>query len=450
MYKLLLLFAFLLSALMANAQLTGKGKLSEVEYIPYGGVNLEIYDSLVITYSNNRLHYYDPYKLNFANRSDIFNHVYPDFLSLDPIRRYDSSERNIFPYDSLTRYQWDTAGVRTLHCYLVRTYNADGSTKSIVKSLPAGSIFGPPVRQDISYLNGEISKVFNQEYLLGVWDTTQIRIVTRNSQGRPAVDSLIRKGVGGFSPLLVSYFDYNVTGQNVSRLRLNGIGDTVNRTIYTYHINGQLKTSLTENWVKFQGFSLSAFDSFTYVPGLQIYNAHYSRTAGPVLDELSASRINSNYLIDSITAYKTGSNVRRPFVSFRYTYDSVWRPTLFEHIGLDTTGTGVTLESYIRWYYELQNVGVESKLLGNSNGVTIFPNPTTGTITLQYPDLKPSTPITVNITNTTGQSVHTESFHTQGTSTQITLGREVPPGIYHISIDDHSGSPPVTTQIVKL
>jgi hypothetical protein len=110
----------------------------------------------------------------------------------------------------------------------------------------------------------------------------------------------------------------------------------------------------------------------------------------------------------------------------------------------------VTLESYIRWYYELQNVGVESKLLGNSNGVTIFPNPTTGTITLQYPDLKPSTPITVNITNTTGQSVHTESFHTQGTSTQITLGREVPPGIYHISIDDHSGSPPVTTQIVKL
>lgn len=66
--------------------------------------------------------------------------------------------------------------------------------------------------------------------------------------------------------------------------------------------------------------------------------------------------------------------------------------------------------------------------------ISLSPNPVSSTLTLHYKSPLPNIPITVSISNTAGQFMHSETFVRKGDKTDILLGDEVPPGVYTISV----------------
>ena len=108
------------------------------------------------------------------------------------------------------------------------------------------------------------------------------------------------------------------------------------------------------------------------------------------------------------------------------------------------------IEGFTRWEQERGGGLAVNNAVPVAVCCSVSPNPTTGVITLQYPGAKPGTPLSVRITDASGQPVHAEKLSMQGSSQQIRLGPEAVPGTYYFSVFDAKGALICTKPVVKL
>jgi hypothetical protein len=227
------------------------------------------------------------------------------------------------------------------------------------------------------------------------------------------------------------------------------------RTTNAYYPDGRVRSRLYEGNLSGGTFRRNGLDSFGYTPGVQGHTYYLEQifdTVGkPEFNFFTiAARINAAGQKDSVvyTFYQRG--VLQDAGSTAIVYNAAGLPErrMDYELGTGTPATP-TLYSLERYYYEAYGAGTAVPAV-TAAAISVFPNPTTGIIRLAWPDAPVGTPVSVRITNTAGQLVHSESLTLQGGTQQILLGPEAAPGTYYLSVFDGRGALVYSKPLQKL
>jgi hypothetical protein len=453
MKRALLLFCVLIASTRLDAQITWERVVAEVDYVGNGMGTFTRRDSLRYNYSNFRSSMFNynstengvifKFGINYIDYSLAIGMSY-DFqrMELKPNTIDSASVPHVY-FDSLRTYAADSAHSLKLISTQAATYNTDGSFHSLIAGIvdTSGAI-SPVEREVLVYDLGRIIKAYDLMYYGGKWDTVRIRSAAYNSAGNLTLDSTASSsGPGLFKMLSRNIYTYDAAGNYLTKTEVDTdiLGMDTAYTVNTYYPNGQLATrAFSASDVMYPGLRLVRKDSFTYIRGLPGYvnryqdnydvSGNYSYSIQWILNKLTP-----DHHRDSVTASLYDRNTPgaiTPQQSYKFSYNSNGNPILLKTYVFDPV-TGPYLNGFTRWYYE--PVLSVPDVYSNSH-ISLSPNPTSSTLTLDYSTAIPKERLNVVIANAAGQLVHSESFIPVGGKTDILLGTEAAPGLYTITI----------------
>ncbi|HXS36394.1 MAG TPA: T9SS type A sorting domain-containing protein [Flavipsychrobacter sp.] len=269
------------------------------------------------------------------------------------------------------------------------------------------------------------------------YDSNYKRYFTYNATGQLVQDSIYQYTAGGWL-LVIKYF-YKYDSSNNLITVLNYSWDSTYRDFsleeddMTYYDDHKLKTISSSEW----SHTLLK-DSIGYVTGsaYPIYFASYQLYADtPALIDLRISHINARGLPDTITQYS-------PSVTIPVSRDTIFYDTLNSPTAVHQDGT------IKRFYYETYTTTQVPTIFQSTDNIKIYPNPTTNQIYINLADATKNKQMLVNLINTNGQLIRTESIP-PNTQTWQTSIADLTPGTYFISICDRAGNKLHSQAIIK-
>lgn len=194
-------------------------------------------------------------------------------------------------------------------------------------------------------------------------------------------------------------------------------------------------------------------DSFGYAAGINYSTYQNCRTyvSGALSDmTITTKHVNSAGLPDTVREYEyfTGST---PYISKMgaWSYNSYNDPAMTTTYQDTLTTTPTTLWGKTYFYYELYSASSVPLLQTNVNNINIYPNPATSTINISLPGFTKNSVAIIDIINSEGQMIRSESLRWQKDTEQMETDQLLP-GAYWISVKDRNGALLGVQKIIKL
>ncbi len=419
--------------LIAEAFYVGTGAfvLSDSFRVVYGSKGRSMFDQNIVDYvtwpyhmANTKFWAFNMYPYNNVDSSSNCPHVF---------------------YDSLYYFNHDLGNPSLVaHLNLVDACGYGPSGELSFATAVEYDTAGVPYsnwRKAIHYSGARTDKIYDLvANKSGSYDTLGSTRLTYDVNGRLLADS-VYDSINGWSGYC-EYFSYDASGHWQTFISLNGglsgHFDTALRITNAYYPDGRLKVQFTEQYMlaNAQSFlSPYSLDSFGYTPGAWAYTFHkhldFDSIGFFIGDyQVSADHLNAKGLKDT---------------AFMVTYHNMSRDTSFQAITYNNQGNPTSkdgylvfnghhsLESRVLFYYEDYLQSKVLQPLSHSASFNLSPNPTTSILTLHHTDTL-NTQIRATISNMLGQLIYTETFTPHGSSTQITLGTEIPRGFYVMTV----------------
>lgn len=244
------------------------------------------------------------------------------------------------------------------------------------------------------------------------------------------IDSSINIRSGVTKTNLVTLYTFDDSGHYLTRTT------PPTRFDYSYNPDGRVASIVTEVSGPGGPFFPSYVDSVKYtpgVPGYTSYNTYYYSNGIP-----------NSFTSRSRTFRMNAFGRKDTLIDDRGNYKNI----IYLTYGSNGLPEVRTVEIYISgvwnqrvrtfYHYEDYDPNLRVAINQGQTPIALFPNPASGTITLQG---LPKSTISVCISNMLGQLVHSEAFVPQGSSANVTLGDEVAPGVYSICVQGQGGAP---------
>lgn len=278
------------------------------------------------------------------------------------------------------------------------------------------------------------------------WDTSAARYFTYNASGQLTEDSLFSY-TAGVRNLQTKYaYTYDGSGRPVTVNEYNW--DTTaskwfnsSNYILSYYGTGNLKSIFVTQDTG-TGMYPAFEDSMGYAAGYNYFNYYlgYSFTdTGRTVDAIIQKYVGSSGLPDSVNTsqliyFYTSGGIIPQTLHFKdyYYYNTYGDPVNWvQYLNM---GTGYKYNAQESFFYETLT-GVAD--VPNKTDISIYPNPANNVVNLKLSNAAIGKKITINITNTLGQLVKTQSATSQS-AMQVSVS-DLAPGTYLMYIKETNG-----------
>lgn len=288
------------------------------------------------------------------------------------------------------------------------------------------------------------------------WDTSAARYFIYNSSGQLMQDSMLAYASGVWYPQTKYIYNYDGSGKPIV---INAFEwDTAsskwfNNSIYmlTYYSTGQLQSVFTSEDTG-TGMHPAYLDSMGYASGYNYFNYYqeYSLTdTGRTVTATIQKYIGTAGVPDSVHTseliyFFTSGGIFSQTLYFNdyYYYNTYNDPVAWVQY-LDM-GSGSQLNAQENFFYE-SLTGVTD--VPTQSDIVVYPNPANDIVNLKLSNTVIGKNITINITNTIGQTVKTQNAIARS-SMQVSVS-DLVPGTYLMYIKETNGSLWRVQKIVK-
>ncbi len=206
----------------------------------------------------------------------------------------------------------------------------------------------------------------------------------------------------------------------------------------TYYDDNRLKT--------FMDSAAHEYDSFTYSPGFNyptnIYLFYYPSPSSPAtLYNTISYHLNKSNVPDTVIATYSKDTAKATII-----YDSYNNPITATSIEKNDTFPSFLYITY--YYYETYTATQVPTISQNTDNIKIYPKPATNQVYINMADAAKNRQVFVNLINTNGQLIRTESVPPNSQVWQTSVAN-LAPGTYFISICDRPGNKLHSQAIVK-
>lgn len=323
---------------------------------------------------------------------------------------------------------WDNEFLHTF------SYDANNNQTSRLYQIWNGSAWDNYLLLSYTYdANNNLTSVLNQEWITSAWENS-----------------------------LRYTFTYNINNYLTSRLAQNWFGSAwvnSNYLTFTYDTNNNLASYLQQNWNgsawennflhtstydannNETNFLRQSWNGSAWVNNFlhtNTYDANNNQTSslsqtwnGSAWDNFNLTTYindaNGNN-ISQLEQYWNGSGWTNDYVlTYTFDMDDFMQSSAFKHF--DLTGTIIEWGDSAHYYFHTA-VGINNLQASNNNSITIFPNPTSGTFTIEVGMLK-QVHHDISVYDVLGEKVFTQTITSQ--KTQINLSHQ-PNGIYFVRV----------------
>jgi len=326
-----------------------------------------------------------------------------------------------------------------------------------------------------AYQNSAKTYAFN--WYFGAEDSAQYRAFSYDSNHNILEDSSqdFDFVAGGWAPSYRWLYTYNSYGKIAKAYGFNYNGttltwDSLATYAYTYTTDTLLQT-FTVASLDTSGLRLvpSYVDSFGYSSGLQyaIYkmNKQYDNTGTLQYTSVLTKHINAEYVPDTTyeIQYDNLSNVIGAEKTV-YSYNAFNDPTKAIIHNIDTFthpwSYDIAADYVITYHYApftpgpswIEHIGgpaYVSNITATKKNISIYPNPANTEIFITTPDIQQGASTNINIFNSIGQLIKTESLNWSGRSEKISIA-DLAAGTYYIVVEDNSTKSISKSSMIKL
>lgn len=397
------------------------------------------YDSVALKYSGTNHSQFDYNTLSFFDMDN-----YSPVAQISSIIAPNNIDSSL--YSQPTRF--DTLQYFTYQIYNGRLsellqfteaidYYPDGSPRQALHWQDSSSL----LRYSYLYFYKDLVRVNTSTKIFGeVEKPESVRYLIRDAFGNVVIDSMAPYPYHGQPHYDVTTYEYDNAGRYTSKIT-HIAGAIFNDAVphrYDYSSEGKVRRLTTGYDMQSGGFRAKLIDSFGYTPGVLGYTSREQygiNLSGPNYYYFKyTSHVNAKGLKD--TAYMiVYSNAYLRTIKTTVQYNDNGNPTTITRTFYDETGKRLAYQKRY-YYYEDYDPSLSIENTAKAPAITLSPNPTTGAITLHpLPDQR----LKVTITNPSGQVVHAKSFFPQGGSINLSLGADVAPGHYYITVSGEDG-----------
>jgi hypothetical protein len=398
----------------------GDGDLDSMTY-RYSGVNGSVYDY-------NKLGYNEDFELGYApmymDPSDVSN---PMDLLADSISSYEDgtwylTERAFYRPDKK---------IDSLH---IRSENIPGPG-------PGVSAVG---RRYNTYNAGGLltaSCYLNSTDNGATFDTTSKAFFVYNAAGTKILsDTVMRNSGSGWDNTQVRVYHYNANNKldTLTSYDLFMSATNVSRDIHDYYNDGRIR-KIEHYYLSTSGWESTYMDTLGYTPGADYVTYWESRTIynSQEFRDLTLQYPGTGGLPDStINSSKVDNDPWEMDSKLKYTYNSFDNP---EKISFFSMFEGQEEpEGQMMFYYETYEEGLSIKPLADNNNFSVYPNPFTGNLSIDWKGAKANEDVTLRIVNILGQQVFQSAVQLRNGTNTVQLP-EVNAGNYVLLIQGKDG-----------
>jgi hypothetical protein len=321
--------------------------------------------------------------------------------------------------------------------------------------------------RNMSFMNdfngaGNITKGQWFNLNMGINDSAYMQFFAYNASNKLIKDSVYEYHLGTWKLVANTFYTYDAANNLTQIDQYANVSDTTFllplteqlKYVNTYDASGRLLTVLTS---VFDGTALTQYvkDSFAYTGTNAFHTSWKQYQWDPI----------NTYWAPILYMQKHLNAANRPDTVNTNSFDSLanaWVPYYRDVITYNSVNDPLTLSDYIynwssfpaapsyvtKYYYENYTdlTGVRQVAAANSNAL-VFPNPTTGSISITKLRAADGAPIIVSFTDIKGQLVGRQSLRYRE-GVQVEVGNLVP-GVYSVMISDNKGSVLHVQQLVK-
>ena len=283
-------------------------------------------------------------------------------------------------------------------------------------------------------LNNINSDIVLQNNVVNSFDTIS-KAFFYYAQNKLFVDSEYYLSNQVFSPLIVSNYQYDNSGNLIKIIDTNLYSGDHAVYINTYTTNNQLLTSSCIGNIG------NTFDSFGYTPGYDNYT--YTKHVGGNSSYIQKYHVGASGQIDSVFDYTNGGAMVQDFCVFTYnTYGDPRTLTIFQGSPDNATTYGQE-----RYYYQTYTPPAAVNNISNTiANIIVYPNPANNTLYISgLENIKGAA--TINLTNSIGQLMMTQSGNA-GSMQSITLAG-LAAGMYIALVSDATGNELCRQKFIK-
>ncbi len=334
---------------------------------------------------------------------------------------------------------------------------------------------GSNYRQQLNYDTlGEIVSFVQSVYDTATlaWDTSYIRLSYYDTSGNLVMDSSsVHPGDTVWYPQDKSIYAYDLFHNlTLSEVFLDsnytsGIWQPYQKLYLSYNTDHTLHSDSiskcnTGLWYPYMA------DSFGYTTGISYYTFHRMYEFGfvsPYYISIDSKHISLSGLPDTVYFqsygnYTGGSGMKMMSgKKSTYFYDSYSNPvwaSMYNYIITDSiTGAGyydTATEREFHYYYETYGAALAAHSIKSAKElITLYPNPTNGSVTISRPDALKGSNTQILISNAAGQTLRTVSLPWMNESETLSLSGLLE-GVYILTLEDGRGDILFTEKIVKL
>ena len=349
-----------------------------------------------------------------------------------------------------TAYAW-TQNKTTGHYSLSRSnyanYDANANLLSYY-NINVDTTGNPDIRYENTFdASNRITANIWFAHPAATWDTSAARYFVYNSSGQLVQDSISSDSAGVWTRQTRYVYNYDPSGNLivVTEFDWNPAASAwVNSINYMlgYYSTGNLQTVfVTEDTGK--GMFPAFKDTLGYAAGYNYFNYYREDeftdtglvTAATIHKYVGSAGVPDSVSTSELIYFFTSSGVVAQTIKFDdyYYYDTYGNPV--GKVGYIDLGTGFKYNSAQNFFYE-GLTGVNN--LPEQADILIYPNPATNAVNLKMSNVALGKDITINITNTLGQTIKTQSATAQS-NMQVSIS-DLAPGTYLMYIKDSNGS----------
>jgi len=433
--------------------------IGQSDYTP-----LAIEDSFAMKYSGERGSYYslelgfiiDAGPQYYTIGNDVYGYLNNSGIALP------HNETPLVLCDTEQKYTIDIASFAYGH-FATETFAYDLNNNLLDDIYYGDTAIGNMWQQNISTFNSS-NNIVTLLQLTGndstgtlPWDSAYYDVFVYNGSGQLSTDSESNYDI----------LSYNWYPSNKYEYSYDGSGNMIFAQAWAWYSTGwQLSGSYamtyyssthllkTYEYDTYSPGALPAYiDSFGYTPGVNYhtYGKEEDYDVSGLTDiTISTRNVNVNNLPDTINQYDylTSSTVFTRAMGI-YVYNSYNDPVTLTSYMDTTAALPTTFYGKTNYYYELYNASSVPKVISNNENIRVFPNPTTGKVSIFYPAFTKNETLSIDIVNTTGQRIINETLPWQNETEEISIAGLMQ-GTYWIIVRNRNGNIMRQSQIVKL
>lgn len=339
------------------------------------------------------------------------------------------------------------------------TYDIDGNMLSELHEEWTGSAWGNYERHTYNYdLNGNLLTDLFEQWQSGAWVNSQKNTYTFDALNNITTNLCEKWISGAWSNYTKGTYTYDLNNKMLTDLReswASGAWTNSLRYTYTYDLSGNMLVGFGEQWVSSSWENYSKDSNVFDVNGCKILRirqyAQYVPFTGYTLvnsfRNTYTNDLNCNMLTDFYETWHSGTWLN--FWEYYYSYDADGNSVMGKREKWQNTSWHHDL-TYNLWIYSEKvpvfmigditcyqyNASYKSVITGISNtntinnGLNVFPNPASETVTLNI-DKKENSELSINIYNIIGTLVKSEML--KQNNRQINIG-DLSDGVYMVTI----------------